>query len=198
MAKKKTRKKNPTTTTPAELQSLVAQVANLFAAETDGDETKLADLIRDRLGVQKAQWDRWLSGDELPADSKAELMQKLLEANKDTPAGAEPKRRTEPNADERKRLEGLESLADLTAHPAWARLVKSINAKDAALTDSLRDCKPSELRGIQGQIEAFDWLRSKITEPAEQFAAMPLFAGSHLVKADRQSMTVTVSQRAAK
>lgn len=195
MAKKKTRKKNTTTTTPAELQSLVAQVANLFQAETDGDEAKLADLIRDRLGVQKAQWDRWLSGDELPADSKAELMTKLLEANKDTPAGAEPKRRTEPTEKERERLEDLELQADLTAHPAWQRLAKAINRMDAKLTESLRDCKPSELRGIQGQIEAFDWLRGRVVKQAEELADMPIFSQGYVIKTDRKNLTVTVSKR---
>ena len=111
------------------------------------------------------------------------------------PSGSEPKKRTEPNKREQQRLEDLEAMASLTAMPAWRSLAKSIAAKDAALTASLRDCKPAELRGIQGQIEALDWLRNRIAEPAEEFAAMPLFAQSHVVKVDREAMQVTVSQR---
>lgn len=192
---KKTRKKNPTP--QAELVSLATQVLNLFSTQTGGDEAKLNDLIRDKLAVQRGQFDRWLSGDEVPTESKADLLRSLLEANADTPAGAEPKKRTEPNASEVKRLLAIEAVAELTSHPAWASLVKSINAKDKALTESLRDCKPNELRGIQGQIEALDWLRSRVTEPAVEFAAMPLFAGTHVVKVDREAMQVTLSQRGA-
>lgn len=189
---KKTRKKNPTT---PELVSLATQVLNLFNAQTDGDEERLNDMIRDKLAVSRTLFESWLSGEQQPTESKADLLRSLLEANADTPAGSEPKKRTEPNAAEVKRLLAIEAVAELTSHPAWASLVKSINAKDKALTESLRDCKPNELRGIQGQIEALDWLRSRVTEPAEEFAAMPLFAQSHVVKVDREAMQVTVSQR---
>lgn len=193
---KKTRKKNPTP--QAELVSLATQVLNLFAAQTDGDEERLSDMIRDKLAVSRTLFESWLSGEQQPTESKADLLRSLLEANADTPAGSEPKKRTEPDAKERKRLESAEAMASLTAHPQWSKLVAMFKGERAECARLLRqgDTSKEESRA-RGRMDLIDRVVEWLSEPAEELAALPLFSGTHVVKVDREAMQVTVSQRGA-
>lgn len=200
MAKKKTKtpaKKAPVTEqAQRDAVALASRVATLFARESDGDPARVAELVRDKLGVTKATFSRWVSGSAVPAAGKLELLEKLCAANADTKPGDPVKRRTEPTEAEARLLARVEAAAAMTAMPAWASLVKAINAHDRALTESLRECKPGDLRGIQGQIEALDWLRQRVLKPGRELAEMPLFAQGYAIKCDPVSMTVTASKRA--
>lgn len=197
MAKKKSRSTKAAKKTEAltDMQELAVRAGRLLAGETDGSPEAIGALIRERLCMGKADLARIQSGDLLPSEEQAALLQGFADANEGKDPGDPVADRSKPTPKESKLLDRVQALEAMTAQAAWRELVVWLNGVDAALTRSLRDCKPSELRGIQGQIEAFDSLRDRVLAPVEEFAELPLFAKGYVVKADRKALTVTLGAR---
>lgn len=193
-------KAKKTKNSPKNLKALAVKVADLFAAESDGDPEKLAALIRERIGVTQAVFDRWQSGDAVPVDGKVELLEGLLSANEGKDAAAPIKPRKAMTKKETQQVESVKALHDLTRHPEFTRFVASLNRKDLALQRELRgDLSAKATARTRGMLDAFDWIRESVLAPAVGIAKgdkeAPLFATKLMVKVDSEKLLVTVGAR---
>lgn len=197
MAKKKTRSTKAAKKTDSKLtdvQEMAVQAGLLLAGMTDGSPDQIGAAIQDKLSMSKAQLAKIQSGDLLPSEEQAALLKALLDANEGVNPG-EPVKDRKPNPDEERHLADVQELADLTAMPAWSKLVKWMSAEEAEIKNAFEGCKPGDVKELQGRLRFLRDLQHRVLAPADELNAFPIFKPRVLVKVDRKKLTVTVGAR---
>lgn len=202
MATKKKTRSTKAAKTPAkkadskltDVQEMAVRAARLVAGMTDGTPAAIGELIREKLSLSKAELARIQSGDLLPSEEQAALLKAFLDANAGVNPGEAIKDR-QPNEDEERHLADVQELADLTAMPAWGKLVLWMAAEEAAIKGEFETCKSGEVKELQGRLRFLRDLQHRVLAPAEEINKFPIFKPRVLVKVDRKKLTVTVGAR---